>query len=94
MKVFKDGKHVKLVPIRYESIEKSILKICGIEKKRLLPTERVALELELLMHNLDRLVLELISGYKYQGVRKIQRRDDTTEYRAQFENAPEVRVPA
>lgn len=91
MKIFKDGKYVKLAPNRYEPIEKIILDVCDIDKKRLSAEERKLLELRLLLHNLrlnDKYVFELIDGHGFKGVEKTVRRESPLEYKALFDNIP------
>lgn len=102
MKVYKDGKYVKMIPSRYEPILDSVLDLVETDKKRLSPDERKFLELCLLRHNLkenDKLVFELVKDCEFEKCTKITRRGDSNqygivsnEYRAKFKGCPEIRI--
>lgn len=94
MKVYEDGKYVKMIPSRYKPIQGSVLDLVETDKKRLSPAERKFLEICLLRHDLkenDKFVFELIQGADFTCVIKVIRPNDI-EYRAVFNDSMQVRI--
>ena len=85
MKIYKDKLHVKTISKKFEELDNSVVLDCFYqEKKRPTDYEKLNLEVELLKHNLDDCVIEIIKGKPFKGVEKVIYRNNTEGYVAIF----------